>query len=209
MNKDWPAAQYTNDYEAHRSDPLKDGFATVYAATNLLEDRAETYAHLMVNEEAEKLMKRAEKDPVLDKKIKIIKKFLMEKCCYEMNEDYWKKIAAGYDFSAGDKKVSSLEKLKIFPDSVKMDPEKKTGADFKISNLPENCVLSIMDKTGAELLTLKESDFGNKGFIIWNGKGIDGSYLPAGNYSCVILDENKNKKTIKIVYSKSTIMFLN
>ena len=93
---DWPESHLGQVLYLDRSIP---GYASLYAAKNMAEDKAETFAFLMLRDKAEEMTNRAKTDKLLDGKIKLMKKFIQEKCSSEMNVDYWNKIMTGFDFS--------------------------------------------------------------------------------------------------------------
>ena len=93
---DWPESHLGQVLYLDRSIP---GYASLYAAKNMAEDKAETFAFLMLRDKAEEMTNRAKTDKLLDGKIKLMKKFFQEKCSSEMNVDYWNKIMTGFDFS--------------------------------------------------------------------------------------------------------------
>jgi hypothetical protein len=64
------------------------GFLTHYGTTGVEEDKAELYAHLIVN--AGHVKERAKDDAVLRAKIARLKKSLVE-FCPDVNEEFWKK----------------------------------------------------------------------------------------------------------------------
>jgi hypothetical protein len=64
------------------------GFLNHYSTTGVEEDKAEVFAHLIVD--GEFVRKRAASDPVLESKIKLMRRLLAE-FCPEMDEEFWKK----------------------------------------------------------------------------------------------------------------------
>ncbi len=65
------------------------GFLNHYSTTGVEEDKAEVFANLMV--EPQRVLSRANSDPVLRNKVAAMKK-LLEKFCEELNSEFWSKI---------------------------------------------------------------------------------------------------------------------
>ncbi|MBI9016336.1 MAG: hypothetical protein JEZ07_03640 [Phycisphaerae bacterium] len=67
------------------------GFASMYAASGFEEDKAVTFATLMVADTQRKINKWAKEDAILRAKTEFMKSFLYKNCA-EMNDGYWAKI---------------------------------------------------------------------------------------------------------------------
>ena len=76
------------------------------------------------------------------------------------------------------------------------------GKEFKISNLTQDAVVVIYNIAGENLRTLREADYGNLGFVIWNGKTDSGELLGRGIYIYVIKDSTGGKKIGKVALIK-------
>lgn len=71
--------------------PALPGFVTYYAMTSPFEDRAETFACLMVKPQNKLIHRWARKDKILNEKIERIKTFAQE-FCPQMDKSFWGKI---------------------------------------------------------------------------------------------------------------------
>jgi hypothetical protein len=65
------------------------GFVTDYAMMSVEEDKADMFACLMQEPNRKLIMRWAEKDSILARKIEAMKKFVVT-YCPSMNESYWK-----------------------------------------------------------------------------------------------------------------------
>ncbi|MBI9018879.1 MAG: hypothetical protein JEZ07_16635 [Phycisphaerae bacterium] len=68
------------------------GFASLYAATGLEEDKAVIFACLMVAKNHKKIMQWSQKDTILAAKIKYMKDFLNQ-ICPAINDDFWGELS--------------------------------------------------------------------------------------------------------------------
>ncbi|OGF50859.1 MAG: hypothetical protein A2231_12710 [Candidatus Firestonebacteria bacterium RIFOXYA2_FULL_40_8] len=59
---------------------------------------------------------------------------------------------------------------------------KAVNKQFKIIDLPADAVIEIYNSSGELVRKLLESDFGNFGWVGWDGKNSEGSDVPAGMY---------------------------
>jgi hypothetical protein len=75
----------------NRGAPGKPGFVTYYAMTSIEEDRAETFAALMIPHQHRLITRWAERDPVLKRKMERMKEFVagFEP---EMDEGFWRAL---------------------------------------------------------------------------------------------------------------------
>ncbi len=67
------------------------GFLTAYSQTGVEEDKAETFAHLIVH--SDHVLQRAARDPVIEAKVQRIKE-LMASFCPRMNDTFWSRARA-------------------------------------------------------------------------------------------------------------------
>lgn len=67
------------------------GFLTKYSTAGVEEDKAELFAHLIVSPKV--VANAVESDQILDQKVATLKA-LMQRFCPELNERFWKKVAA-------------------------------------------------------------------------------------------------------------------
>ena len=74
---------------------------------------------------------------------------------------------------------------------------------MKVRNLPADTAFYIYDSSGKTVRILQETDYGNTGFINWDGKDSDGNYPANGVYICVMVDASGHKKAKKIAYLKN------
>jgi hypothetical protein len=80
--------RFQRDPESSLPSPDRPGFVTPYAASALPEDKAETFAFMMVSPGA--IAERTRSDPVLRSKTFAVKRQL-ERLCPEMNRDFWRR----------------------------------------------------------------------------------------------------------------------
>ncbi len=109
-------------------------------------------------------------------------------------------IYAGGASKSGSKDINPFDIVVPYPNPY--TPLSGVNGTFKVRNLPGNSVFSIFDISGQLLRTLKEEDFGNIGFINWDGRDSDGNYLPNGIYLYTLTDVVGHKKAGKIAYKK-------
>ncbi|OGF49215.1 MAG: hypothetical protein A2231_07625 [Candidatus Firestonebacteria bacterium RIFOXYA2_FULL_40_8] len=80
---------------------------------------------------------------------------------------------------------------------------------LEILRITKNCKIRIYNAKTTELLQeIDENIFGNKGWVIWDGKDNKGEFVPAGSYLLHIFDDkgNKNMKTIKIINNREGVL---
>jgi len=88
--------------------------------------------------------------------------------------------------------------LKVYPNPFRLG----SNISIKIIGLPVDTVMNIYGADGGLIKTLSEVDFGNYGWLTWDGKNTDGKDVAFGVYVCVADDGKGNKKTGKIAVLK-------
>ena len=83
--------QKPSDWSAGLPDTSLKGFLNHYSMSGLEEDKAEIFAHMMVNYKA--IDSRAETDPIIKAKMSQMKKLLYD-FCPAFNKDFWSKLKA-------------------------------------------------------------------------------------------------------------------
>jgi len=88
---------------------------------------------------------------------------------------------------------SSLINVRVYP-----NPYNPKVGTVKLDSIPINCVISIFNVSGDLINTINEVDFGNLGYVEWDGRNKTGQMVSRGIYIFVVQDTNGNKKTGKI-----------
>jgi hypothetical protein len=91
---------------------------------------------------------------------------------------------------------ADMSNVKIYPNPY--NPNTAANGKLKITNLPMNSIMKLYSVTGELVRELKELDFGNLGWLEWDGKNNDGDKVGRGVYIYQIEDGNGKKKTGKI-----------
>ncbi|MDD5688391.1 MAG: DUF2341 domain-containing protein [Elusimicrobia bacterium] len=91
---------------------------------------------------------------------------------------------------------ADMSNIKIYPNPY--NPDTAVQGKLKIINLPINSVMKLYSVSGRLARELKEVDFGNLGWLEWDGKNDDGDKVGRGMYIYQIEDGAGNKKTGKI-----------
>ncbi|OGF46285.1 MAG: hypothetical protein A2231_08565 [Candidatus Firestonebacteria bacterium RIFOXYA2_FULL_40_8] len=125
---------------------------------------------------------------------------LAGKTCKDINacEEIWK-FFKGITL-IGNNIINSIDNAKGYPNPF--NPSAAKDGQFKIINMPVNSIVSIYNINGEIIKVLKETDFGNYGWIAWNGKDESGNTVQRGIYMYVLTDGDCNKKTGKIALVK-------
>ncbi|MDD5688264.1 MAG: right-handed parallel beta-helix repeat-containing protein [Elusimicrobia bacterium] len=89
-----------------------------------------------------------------------------------------------------------LSNIKIYPNPY--NPAIAVHGKLKVTNLPINSIIKLYSVTGELVRELKELDFGNLGWLEWDGKNSDGDNVSRGVYIYQIEDSAGSKKTGKI-----------
>ncbi|MDD5688242.1 MAG: carbohydrate-binding protein [Elusimicrobia bacterium] len=89
-----------------------------------------------------------------------------------------------------------LSKIKIYPNPF--NPNTAINGMLKVINLPINCVMKLYSVNGELIRELKELDFGNLGWLEWDGKNADGDKVARAVYIYQIEDTAGGRKTGKI-----------
>ncbi|MDD5687537.1 MAG: carbohydrate-binding protein [Elusimicrobia bacterium] len=89
-----------------------------------------------------------------------------------------------------------LSNIKIYPNPY--NPATAVSGKLKVTNLPMNSVMKLYSITGELVRELKEIDFGNLGWLEWDGKNDDGDKVSKGVYIYQIEDTAGKKKAGKI-----------
>ncbi len=108
--------------------------------------------------------------------------------------------AGGSGAAAGSPDINPFDVVVSYPNPYV--PASGVNGTFKVRNLPGNSIFSVYDISGKLLKTLKEEDFGNIGFINWDGTDSDGNYLPNGIYLYSLTNNSGHKRVGKIAYKK-------
>ncbi|MDD5688549.1 MAG: fibronectin type III domain-containing protein [Elusimicrobia bacterium] len=91
---------------------------------------------------------------------------------------------------------ADFSNLKVYPNPY--NPATAIGGKLKIINLPVSSVVKLYSVTGELVRELKEIDFGNLGWLEWDGKNDDGDKVGKAVYIYQIEDAAGKKKTGKI-----------
>ncbi|MDD5688216.1 MAG: discoidin domain-containing protein [Elusimicrobia bacterium] len=89
-----------------------------------------------------------------------------------------------------------LNNIKVYPSPY--NPATAVNGKLKISNLPINSIVKLYTVTGDIIRELKETDYGNLGWLEWDGKNDNGDKVGKGVYIYKIEDAAGNKKTGKV-----------
>ncbi|MDD5687129.1 MAG: carbohydrate binding domain-containing protein [Elusimicrobia bacterium] len=92
--------------------------------------------------------------------------------------------------------ATDLSNVKVYPNPYK--PNMAVGGKLKVINLPINSEMKIYTVSGELARELKEADFGNLGWLEWDGKNDDGDKVARGVYIYQIRDATGRKKTGKV-----------
>ncbi|MDD5688278.1 MAG: carbohydrate-binding protein [Elusimicrobia bacterium] len=90
---------------------------------------------------------------------------------------------------------ADMSNVKVYP--TPYNPNTAVQGKLKIINLPMNCIMKLYSVTGEKVRELKEIDFGNLGWLEWDGKNDDGDKVGRAVYIYQIEDAAGNKKTGK------------
>ena len=101
--------------------------------------------------------------------------------------------------TTGDTKTDSLINAVGYPNPFKLNGG--TGS-FKVANLPLDVEMKIFTAEGKLLRVLREANYGNNGWIGWDGKNDNGEDVARGVYIYSLVDANGNRKTGKIGLAK-------
>ena len=93
-----------------------------------------------------------------------------------------------------------LSLVRCYPNPF--NPAKAVGGTAKIDRMPANCTVKIFSVQGELLNTINESDFGNNGYVEWNGKDTKGDLAAFGVYMYLVEDLLGNRKTGKVALIK-------
>ncbi|MDD5688238.1 MAG: FG-GAP-like repeat-containing protein [Elusimicrobia bacterium] len=91
---------------------------------------------------------------------------------------------------------ADMSNVKVYPNPY--NPDTAVLGKLKIINLPMNSVMKLYSVDGELIRELKELDFGNLGWLEWDGKNGDGDKVARAVYIYHIEDAAGNKKTGKI-----------
>ncbi|MDD5687375.1 MAG: FG-GAP-like repeat-containing protein [Elusimicrobia bacterium] len=91
---------------------------------------------------------------------------------------------------------SDMSNVKVYPNPY--NPATAVLGKLKLINLPINSIIKLYSVTGELVRELKETDFGNLGWLEWDGKNDNGDKVGKGVYIYQIQDAAGNKKTGKI-----------
>ncbi|MDD5688635.1 MAG: carbohydrate binding domain-containing protein [Elusimicrobia bacterium] len=89
-----------------------------------------------------------------------------------------------------------LTTVKLYPNPY--NPATAVDGKLKVINLPMNSVMKLYTVAGRFVRELNEVDYGNLGWIEWDGKNSDGDEVAKGVYIYQIEDVAGSKKTGKI-----------
>ena len=106
----------------------------------------------------------------------------------------------GDSFSTAAAGSNPLSLVRCFPSPF--NPSKAAGGTVKIDRLTVNCTVKIFSIQGELLNTIKEEDFGNNGYVEWNGRDTKGDLAAFGVYMYLAEDLLGNKKTGKLALIK-------
>ena len=102
--------------------------------------------------------------------------------------------AGATSISGGGSGVADFKPI-AYPNPCRI--EKAVGKQIKIVSLPSDATVQIFNSTGELLKSINQSDFGNLGFVCWDGKNVNGDKVPQGTYFYIACTANV-KKTGKI-----------
>ncbi|MDD5686605.1 MAG: TIGR03790 family protein [Elusimicrobia bacterium] len=91
---------------------------------------------------------------------------------------------------------ADMSNIKVYPNPY--NPNTAVQGKLKVINIPVNSIMKLYSVAGELVRELKEMDYGNFGWIEWNGKNDDGDKVGRGVYIYKIEDGAGNKKTGKI-----------
>ncbi|MDD5688595.1 MAG: fibronectin type III domain-containing protein [Elusimicrobia bacterium] len=91
---------------------------------------------------------------------------------------------------------ADLSDIKIYPNPY--NPDTAAQGKLKVINLPTNSVMKLYSVDGELVRELKELDFGNLGWLEWDGKNANGDKVARAVYIYQIEDTAGSKKTGKI-----------
>ncbi|MDD5688205.1 MAG: carbohydrate-binding protein [Elusimicrobia bacterium] len=91
---------------------------------------------------------------------------------------------------------ADMSNIKVYPNPY--NPATAVLGKLKVMNLPVNSIMKLYNVSGGLVRELKEIDFGNLGWLEWDGKNADGDKVGRGIYVYQINDSAGNKKTGKI-----------
>ncbi|MDD5688217.1 MAG: discoidin domain-containing protein [Elusimicrobia bacterium] len=89
-----------------------------------------------------------------------------------------------------------LNNIKVYPSPY--NPATAVNGKLKITNLPINSIVKLYTVTGDIIRELREIDYGNLGWLEWDGKNDNGDKVGKGVYIYKIEDAAGNKKTGKV-----------
>ncbi|MDD5688428.1 MAG: carbohydrate-binding protein [Elusimicrobia bacterium] len=89
-----------------------------------------------------------------------------------------------------------MSNVKVYPNPY--NPETAVSGKLKVINLPMNSTMKLYSVAGRIVRELKEVDFGNLGWLEWDGKNDDGDKVGRGVYIYQLEDAAGSKKTGKI-----------
>ncbi|MDD5688430.1 MAG: carbohydrate-binding protein [Elusimicrobia bacterium] len=91
---------------------------------------------------------------------------------------------------------TDLNTVKVYPNPY--NPTTAINGMLKVINLPLNVKMKFYSVNGELIRELKEIDYGNLGWIVWDGKNDDGDKVGRGVYVYQLEDANGKKKTGKV-----------
>ncbi|MDD5688433.1 MAG: chitobiase/beta-hexosaminidase C-terminal domain-containing protein [Elusimicrobia bacterium] len=91
---------------------------------------------------------------------------------------------------------ADMSNVKVYPNPY--NPATAVLGKLKIINLPMNSTMKLFSVTGEIVRELKETDFGNLGWLEWDGKNDNGDKVGKGVYIYQLEDATGSKKTGKI-----------
>ncbi|MDD5688207.1 MAG: carbohydrate-binding protein [Elusimicrobia bacterium] len=91
---------------------------------------------------------------------------------------------------------ADMSNVNVYPNPY--NPATAVSGKLKITNLPINSIMKIYTVTGEKIRELKEIEYGNLGWLEWDGKNDDGDKVGRAVYIYQIEDTAGNKKTGKI-----------
>ncbi|OGF46545.1 MAG: hypothetical protein A2231_13185 [Candidatus Firestonebacteria bacterium RIFOXYA2_FULL_40_8] len=201
MDEEWLAAGKKSPSGGFVTD-----YARIYGSTVVMEDRAALFSALMIKKSANKAYKDAETDTALKAKITLLKKFVYEKCSKEMDDAYWRNFT-DYDLS---KEKAFAGSLKNPFDLVVFSPNpysrEKNKEDIKISRLPKNSSVKIVDNKLEVIREFEKNEVNENGQLLWDGKDRSGNVLKEGKYAFNFVDDHNNDKKVNFTCTKTFIL---
>jgi hypothetical protein len=91
---------------------------------------------------------------------------------------------------------NDYDTLLVYPNPF--NPATANNKVIKISNLTLDTTMNVYNVAAELVRTINESDYGNLGFLFWDGKNNNAEDLPRGVYFFVLVDQTGHKKTGKI-----------